>query len=92
LAEIWTASEAFERFRGTDWMQEPCKNYPRRDLDFGGCRCQAFAVIGDAAATDPACILSPHHKALRQVATHASGAEAGALTYRIIGAATEPVA
>ena len=91
LAEIWTASEAFERFRGTDWMQEPCKNCPRRDLDFGGCRCQAFAVTGDAAATDPACILSPHHEALRQVATCASGAEAGALTYRRIGAAAEPV-
>lgn len=91
LAEIWSASEAFERFRGTGWMQEPCKNCPRRDLDFGGCRCQAFAVIGDAAATDPACILSPHHEALRQMATHASGAEAGALTYRRIGAAAGPV-
>lgn len=91
LAEIWTLSEAFERFRGTGWMREPCKNCPRRNLDFGGCRCQAFAITGDAAATDPACILSPHHEALKKMATRASLAEAGELTYRRIGTTAKSV-
>lgn len=63
LAEIWFESEAFQRFRGTTWMQEPCRTCPleRQHLDFGGCRCQALALTGDAAATDPVCHLSPHH-------------------------------
>jgi PqqA peptide cyclase len=61
LAEIWRNSPAFNAFRGVAWMQEPCVSCPRRDADFGGCRCQAFALTGDAAATDPACHLSPAH-------------------------------
>ena len=61
LADIWRDSPAFNAFRGTDWMREPCRTCERRDLDFGGCRCQAMAVAGDAAATDPACEKSPHH-------------------------------
>jgi pyrroloquinoline quinone biosynthesis protein E len=61
LAEIWNHSDAFERYRGTGWMPEPCKSCERRELDWGGCRCQAFLLTGDAAATDPACSLSPHH-------------------------------
>jgi pyrroloquinoline quinone biosynthesis protein E len=61
LADIWANSPAFNAFRGTDWMAEPCRNCARRDIDFGGCRCQAFAVTGDARATDPVCHLSPHH-------------------------------
>ena len=60
LADIWAKSPAFNAFRGTAWMQEPCASCPRRDEDFGGCRCQAFALAGDAAATDPVCHLSPH--------------------------------
>jgi pyrroloquinoline quinone biosynthesis protein E len=60
LAEIWQHSPAFNAFRGTAWMQEPCASCPRRDQDFGGCRCQAFALTGDAAATDPVCHLSPN--------------------------------
>jgi pyrroloquinoline quinone biosynthesis protein E len=59
LAEIWELSPAFNAFRGTDWMKQPCASCPRRDQDFGGCRCQAFALVGDAAATDPVCHLSP---------------------------------
>lgn len=90
LAEIWNASEAFEHFRGTGWMQEPCKSCPRKELDFGGCRCQAFAVTGDASATDPACILSPHHEDLKQIAVRASSEKPGDMTYRKIGA--EPIA
>ena len=60
LAEIWAQSPAFRAFRGTDWMKEPCRSCPRREQDFGGCRCQAFAIAGDPAAADPVCHLSPH--------------------------------
>src|SRR5436190_754536 len=60
-ADIWHNSPAFPAFRGTDWMQEPCPSCPRRFEDFGGCRCQAFALTGDARATDPVCHLSPKH-------------------------------
>ena len=59
LAEIWTSSPAFEAFRGTDWMREPCLSCARKDVDFGGCRCQALALTGDARNTDPVCTLSP---------------------------------
>jgi pyrroloquinoline quinone biosynthesis protein E len=59
LREIWEQSSAFQKFRGEDWMQEPCKTCDRRDQDFGGCRCQALLLAGDAAATDPVCSLAP---------------------------------
>jgi pyrroloquinoline quinone biosynthesis protein E len=64
LKEIWFESEMFNAFRGTDWMQEPCRSCPinRQHEDFGGCRCQALALTGDAAATDPVCQYSPHHE------------------------------
>jgi pyrroloquinoline quinone biosynthesis protein E len=68
LAEIWTDSPAFRAFRGIDWMQEPCRSCARRDLDFGGCRCQAFLITGDARATDPVCHLSPRHALVSQLA------------------------
>jgi pyrroloquinoline quinone biosynthesis protein E len=58
VLEIWTHSSAFRRFRGEEWMQEPCKSCDRRPLDFGGCRCQAFLLAGDASATDPVCSLA----------------------------------
>jgi len=58
LREIWESSEAFRKFRGESWMQEPCKTCDRRVQDFGGCRCQAMLLAGDAAATDPVCSLS----------------------------------
>jgi pyrroloquinoline quinone biosynthesis protein E len=61
LAWIWERSELFQRFRGTDWMPDPCRTCDRRELDFGGCRCQAFQLTGDAARTDPVCHLSPDH-------------------------------
>ena len=61
LTWIWEHSPLFQRFRGTDWMPEPCRSCTRRDLDFGGCRCQAFQLTGDAARTDPVCHLSPDH-------------------------------
>jgi PqqA peptide cyclase len=61
LADIWANSPAFKAFRGTDWMQEPCRSCERREIDYGGCRCQAFILTGNAAAADPVCHLSPHH-------------------------------
>jgi pyrroloquinoline quinone biosynthesis protein E len=61
LGWIWQQSAAFQKFRGEDWMPEPCRSCDRRKEDFGGCRCQAFLVAGDAALTDPVCELSPLH-------------------------------
>ncbi len=68
LADIWANSPAFNAFRGTDWMPEPCRSCARRDIDFGGCRCQAFALTGDARATDPVCHLAPGHDAVAALA------------------------
>lgn len=59
---IWQTSEAFQKFRGEDWMPEPCRTCDRRKEDFGGCRCQAFLLTGDARATDPVCELAPLHR------------------------------
>src|SRR5690606_21743346 len=64
LRDIWENGPAFEAFRGEDWMQEPCRSCERRHIDFGGCRCQAMALAGDAAATDPVCSRSPLHARL----------------------------
>jgi pyrroloquinoline quinone biosynthesis protein E len=64
LAEIWYHSAVFARFRGTAWMPEPCRSCERREIDWGGCRCQAFALTGDPARTDPACALSADHSLL----------------------------
>ncbi|MDA8048715.1 MAG: pyrroloquinoline quinone biosynthesis protein PqqE [Rhodospirillales bacterium] len=82
LAEIWERSEAFERFRGTAWMAEPCRSCERREIDFGGCRCQAMAILGEAGETDPACALSPHHARLLALAEAESAAEPPSFTYR----------
>jgi pyrroloquinoline quinone biosynthesis protein E len=86
LAEIWRESPAFRRFRGTAWMPEPCRSCERREIDWGGCRCQALALAGDAAATDPACELSPHHAALAAAAEHESAAPAPDFVYRRMSA------
>lgn len=61
IAWIWKNSEALNRYRGTGWMKEPCRSCIHREEDLGGCRCQAFALTGDPANTDPACTLSPIH-------------------------------
>jgi pyrroloquinoline quinone biosynthesis protein E len=58
VREIWEESSAFKAFRGDDWMQEPCRSCPRKHVDFGGCRCQAFALTGDATRADPVCTLT----------------------------------
>ena len=62
LERIWSASPVMTAFRGTDWMPDPCRSCDRRELDFGGCRCQAFQLTGDATRTDPVCHLSPDHE------------------------------
>ncbi len=58
---IWRQSESFNKFRGFDWMPEPCRSCDRRFQDFGGCRCQAFALTSDAERTDPVCQWAPDH-------------------------------
>jgi pyrroloquinoline quinone biosynthesis protein E len=63
-------------------MREPCRSCDRREIDWGGCRCQAMALAGDAAATDPACQLSPHHAALVDLARTEAGAEPPPFVYR----------
>jgi len=73
LAEIWYDSGSFNRFRGTSWMKEPCRSCPLAPEDFGGCRCQAFQLTGDAAATDPVCELSPHHDLVTALLTAPPG-------------------
>jgi pyrroloquinoline quinone biosynthesis protein E len=57
---IWRESESFNRFRGTEWMPEPCQSCPQKEIDFGGCRCQAALLTGNAALTDPVCEFSPN--------------------------------
>jgi pyrroloquinoline quinone biosynthesis protein E len=81
LEWIWSESDAFTRFRGTGWMQEPCRTCPlgRQEVDFGGCRCQALRLAGDAAATDPVCRFSPHHD---RVVAAREPAPNGELRYR----------
>jgi pyrroloquinoline quinone biosynthesis protein E len=69
LAEIWHSSDAFQKFRGDSWMQEPCKSCDRRALDFGGCRCQALLLASDASATDPVCTFSPNRPKIDAVLT-----------------------
>jgi PqqA peptide cyclase len=91
LAEIWQNSDAFNRFRGTAWMPEPCHSCDRREIDWGGCRCQAFALTGDAARTDPACALSPDRALLTAVRADAA-APAPEFVYRQIGGAPALVA
>jgi pyrroloquinoline quinone biosynthesis protein E len=86
LEAIWSDGSAFTRFRGTAWMPEPCRSCERREIDWGGCRCQAFALTGDAAATDPACQLSPHHEAMRGQARQDALVPSAEFSYRQFGA------
>ena len=85
LADIWNHSEPFARYRGTHWMPEPCKSCDRREIDWGGCRCQAFALTGDAGRTDPACELAPDHAIMAEAAREAE-APPPAFVYRRVGA------
>ncbi|WP_202410503.1 pyrroloquinoline quinone biosynthesis protein PqqE [Pseudomaricurvus sp. HS19] len=67
LQEIWYDSPGFNHFRGDEWMQEPCRSCPEKKKDFGGCRCQAYMLTGDASQADPVCSKSPHHHRVADV-------------------------
>jgi len=75
LEWIWRKSTSFQKFRGEDWMPEPCRSCDRRTEDFGGCRCQAFLLAGDAAVTDPACSLAPTHSIVESAVREANASE-----------------
>ncbi|MCU0954801.1 MAG: pyrroloquinoline quinone biosynthesis protein PqqE [Hyphomicrobium sp.] len=87
LADIWLNGDAFNKYRGTEWMKEPCRTCPRKEIDFGGCRCQAFALTGDATNTDPACSLSPMHEEWAKVAEVESHSTPPEFVYRRVGGA-----
>jgi pyrroloquinoline quinone biosynthesis protein E len=82
IAWIWQHSEAFNRYRGTAWMPEPCQSCEFKEIDFGGCRCQAFALSGDAGNTDPACTLSPLHEQIFKQAEAEAAAGNNRFIYR----------
>jgi pyrroloquinoline quinone biosynthesis protein E len=83
LAEIWQNSLGLNQFRGDAWMPEPCRSCDRKQLDFGGCRCQAYHLTGDVTATDPACSLAPRHDIIESARDRASeNAPAPELQYR----------
>ena len=86
LGWIWAESPAFQAFRGDEWMSEPCRSCPRKAIDFGGCRCQAFALTGDAANADPVCTLTP----LRSIIDRAVEEAAGPMDYRYRHLGLEP--
>jgi pyrroloquinoline quinone biosynthesis protein E len=89
LAEIWASSYAFQRFRGTAWMPEPCQSCDRREIDWGGCRCQALAIAGRADKTDPACALSEDHATIIRLAEADAAAQTTAFAYRRMKARDE---
>jgi len=70
LAWIWDESPLFRKYRGLDWLPEPCSSCDEKEKDFGGCRCQALLLAGDAGATDPACSRSPHHHVVQAAVAH----------------------
>jgi PqqA peptide cyclase len=76
LESIWRESSSFQRFRGEEWMPEPCRSCDRRADDFGGCRCQALLLTGDAAATDPVCSLVPAHHIVESVLAETNSSDA----------------
>lgn len=82
LAEIWYNGRAFNAFRGIAWLPEPCASCDRREVDFGGCRCQAMAMAGDPTATDPVCSRSPLNAGLKAQAQQDATSEDVALVYR----------
>ena len=89
LSWIWENSSSFKQYRGTAWMPEPCQSCDRKELDWGGCRCQAFALTGDASNVDPACELSPVHKETFGLAMEEASVEAPEFIYRRIGSDEE---
>lgn len=85
LAWIWHHSSSFNAFRGYDWMPEPCRSCDRRELDYGGCRCQAFLLTGDARSADPVCARSPHRGAIAERIASIENGETGSPVYSYRG-------
>jgi pyrroloquinoline quinone biosynthesis protein E len=81
LGWIWRESESFNRFRGTEWMPEPCRSCPQKEIDFGGCRCQAALLTGNAANTDPVCELSPNRAVVDSVLRETNSSTNGAVDW-----------
>jgi PqqA peptide cyclase len=82
LGDIWRKSQAFNAFRGEDWMKPPCRSCDERHKDFGGCRCQAFLITGDATQADPVCSKSPHHEQVVQLVQRAPARREVPLVFR----------
>lgn len=82
LSHIWYHSQAFTLFRGTDWMPEPCASCARKEIDWGGCRCQALALLGNASQTDPVCSLSPHRHLIDEAIAEAETTDEQMFIYR----------
>ena len=82
LADIWENGQAFGKYRATEWMPEGCRGCERQQIDWGGCRCQAMALTGDAANTDPACSKSPFNARIREMAEMEAAGEAAEPVYR----------
>jgi len=83
LHDIWFDSEVFNKFRGTDWLPEPCQSCDQKEIDFGGCRCQAFLITGDASRVDPVCERSPDHELIEQALVEVGAGESD-FQYRIM--------
>jgi pyrroloquinoline quinone biosynthesis protein E len=84
LRWIWQDSPAFNRYRGDEWMKEPCRSCPEKSKDYGGCRCQAYLLTGDAASADPVCDKSPHHALITRAVERARQAGAGVETKPVL--------
>jgi pyrroloquinoline quinone biosynthesis protein E len=84
LAAIWSESPGFNAFRGEAWMPEPCRSCDKRAVDFGGCRCQAYHLTGDATATDPTCTLAPTHALIETARNEAAAGDPPPLRYRSV--------
>ena len=82
LADIWAGSAAFQRYRGTDWMPAPCRSCDQKEVDWGGCRCQALALTGNADNADPVCDRSEHHAVLADITAAEGGTADAPLHYR----------
>jgi PqqA peptide cyclase len=90
VREIWFDSEGFNRYRGTAWMKEPCVSCDQREIDLGGCRCQAYLIANDPAAADPVCHKSPHHAQVQAVVARAQ-APGGAGTQASASPREQPI-
>jgi pyrroloquinoline quinone biosynthesis protein E len=90
ISDIWLKSSGFTHFRGDAWMKEPCRSCPEKSKDFGGCRCQAFLLTGDAANADPVCELSPHHHLVSDAVAAAAVAAAAGAAAAVAAAAGKP--